>query len=63
MIGTYEQREGKTYPHITYSSLPASDMGIVVLTEIVKDGRLYISGTKTFSDGKKSAWEDIFEKQ
>jgi hypothetical protein len=61
MMGTYTITNGKTYPMLQYASFPFDVSPNVVMTEQLKDGKLFVSGVMTSPDKKKFLWDDIFE--
>lgn len=65
MGGTYEIKNGKTYPKLIYTSGVIANLvsiSTVEMSEQVKSDKLHVSGILTRPDGKKFIWEDIFER-
>ena len=65
MGGTYEIKNGKTYPKLVYASgriATLASASSVEMSEQVKDEKLHVTGMIFRPDGKKFTWEDIFER-
>ena len=65
MGGTYEIKDGKTYPKLIYKSATIANLvsvSTVEMSEQVKNDKLHVSGVVIRPDGKKFIWEDIFER-
>ena len=65
MGGTYEIKDGKTYPKLVYKSgaiAALASVSTVEISEQVKNDQLHVSGVVIRPDGKKFTWEDIFER-
>ena len=65
MGGTYEIKNGKTYPKLVYKSsaiAALTSVSSVEMSEQVKNDKLHVSGVVVRPDGKKFTWEDVFER-
>ena len=62
MGGTYTQRNGKTFPIITYSSSYFAPVKTMELIEKVDGDKLHVQGEMIALDGKKFTWDDLFER-
>jgi hypothetical protein len=61
MVGIYTITNGKTYPLLQYASFPFNESPKVVMTEQLKNGKLFVSGVMTSGDNKQFVWNDVFE--
>ena len=62
MIGSYSMQNDKIMPTMIIGSQPMDNSIKYELSCRVDDSKLYVNGTATNGEGKKTIWSDVFQK-